>query len=265
MTVLPDYLKDVTREMAAKSAAIRRDFATHRLSAGENREGLVSQFLREHLPQKLGISSGLIFSSEGLFSNQADVIVVDHLNNAPLHATSRNTLWPVEAVYALVEVKTSLSPAEIKDSVAKCRRYKQMRRRFCTPLQQDKSLFVIWAFEGPSAETLKVNLSEELAPVPDGERPDLVVVLSGTVAMAGDYREIARLGQPESPYRNQLHARHGADLSTLLPGPIDVVDAGDNALLTWFTWFDSWLRLSDPRLTDPIQYLPAGMLAGRNF
>lgn len=250
--------------MAAKSAAIRRNFATHRLSAGENREDLVSQFLREHLPQRFGISSGLIFSSEGLFSNQANVIVVDHLNNAPLHASSRNNLWPVEAVYALVEVKTSLSPSEIKDSVAKCRRFKQMNRSFCKPLQQGKSLFVIWAFEGPSAERLKANLVAELTAVPDGERPDLVVVLSGTVAMAGDYREIARLGQPDSPHRNQLHARYGADLSSLLRGSLDVVDAGDNALLTWFTWFDSWLRLTDARLTDPLQYLPAGMVVGRD-
>lgn len=46
--VLPDYLADVAKAMSAKSAAIRRDFAKHRLSAGENHEKLVEDFLAGH-------------------------------------------------------------------------------------------------------------------------------------------------------------------------------------------------------------------------
>jgi hypothetical protein len=50
--ILPDYLADVGRDMAAKSAAIRRDFATHRLSAGENREDVRWRWaLAGHHPQ----------------------------------------------------------------------------------------------------------------------------------------------------------------------------------------------------------------------
>lgn len=48
----------------------------------------------------------MVISHEGLFSNQADLVVVDALNNSPLYGTSRNQLWPVEAVYSLLEVKT---------------------------------------------------------------------------------------------------------------------------------------------------------------
>ncbi|WP_414708831.1 DUF6602 domain-containing protein [Roseateles sp.] len=92
--------------MRAKSSSIRRDFASHRLSAGENREDLVAAFLSDHLPQRFGVGSGMVISHEGLFSNQADLVVVDALNNSPLYGTSRNQLWPVEAVYSLLEVKT---------------------------------------------------------------------------------------------------------------------------------------------------------------
>ena len=49
--VLPDYFEDVSRDMASKSAAIRRDFARHRPSAGDNREDLVEHFLKGHLPK----------------------------------------------------------------------------------------------------------------------------------------------------------------------------------------------------------------------
>ena len=116
--VLPDYLADVAKEMRAKSTAIRRDFATHRLSAGENREELVKRFLADHLPLRFEVSSGMVVSHNGGFSNQADLVVVDALNNSPLYASSANKLWPVESVLALFEVKTSLGPGELRDSIA---------------------------------------------------------------------------------------------------------------------------------------------------
>ena len=126
-SILANYLSDVAREMRAQSLAMRRDFATHRPSAGANREDLVESFLSQHLPKKFGVSTGLVISSEGVFSNQADLLVVDDQNNAPLYGTARNKLWPVEAISAFIEVKTSLGPAEIADAIAKARRFKCKR------------------------------------------------------------------------------------------------------------------------------------------
>lgn len=125
---LPDYLADVARALREQSASIRRDFAVHRLSAGGNREDLVERFLAEHLPERFGVSTGLVISHDGLFSNQADLVVVDTVNNAPLYGSFRNKLWPVESVYALVEVKTSLSPSELRDCVSKGRRFNESRK-----------------------------------------------------------------------------------------------------------------------------------------
>ena len=71
--VLPDYFEDVSRDMASKSAAIRRDFARHRPSAGDNREDLVEHFLKGHLPKRFGTGTGLIISHDGMFSKQADL------------------------------------------------------------------------------------------------------------------------------------------------------------------------------------------------
>ena len=145
--LLAQYLSDIARDMREKSAAIRRDFASHNLSAGENREDLVEGFLTTHLPPKFGVSTGMVISHDGVFSNQADLyVVVDEQNNAPLHASSRNKLWPVEAVYALVEVKTTLNPADLADAVAKGRRFKSLARRYCQVgqgLRITDSLFVI--------------------------------------------------------------------------------------------------------------------------
>ena len=256
---LAEYLEDVAEEMRHESAAIRRDFAKHRPSGGANREDLVKRFLTGHLPKRFGVSTGLVISHDGLFSNQADLVVVDDQNNAPLHPQSRNKLWPVEAVYALIEVKTELSPSELAKAIRSGRNFKRLRRAFCTtksPQIINDSLFVIWSFESPSPQTLKTNLLQALSEVPPAEQPDLVVVPDRLVAKSGSYLELARLGQPNSPYRRQLQYQHGSDLSALLPEPVDVFDLGKDSLLAWYVWFDLWLRQAGTRFTDPIAYLP---------
>ena len=252
--------------MSHKSTAIRRDFASHRSSAGTNREELVERFLVDHLPKRLGVSTGLIFSHEGKFSNQADLVVVDDQNNAPLYSDSPNKLWPVEAVYALIEVKTQLTPRDMADAISKGRRFKSLRRAFCetrSPQHIKESLFVIWSFESPCPQTLKSNLIEALSEVPRAEQPDLVVVPDRLVAKSGSYLELARLGQPDSSYRRNLHSQHGDNLSSLVPESVEVVELGANSLLAWYVWFDSWLRQAGTRFVNPIDYLPRGRNWGK--
>src|SRR5688572_30812635 len=106
--IFPDYFSDIARRMADESRAIRRDFASHHGSAGQNREGLVRVFLENHLPKRFSVDSGILVSRSRRFSKQADLVIVDYLHNAPLHGSSPNRLWPVEAVFALIEVKTKL-------------------------------------------------------------------------------------------------------------------------------------------------------------
>lgn len=264
--ILPEYLSDVAAEMRLKSTAIRRDFASHRPSAGENREDIVAEFLKNHLPRKFGISSGLVISHDGTFSNEADLLVVDKLNNAPLHGTARNKLWPVEAVYALIEVKTTLHPAELKDAIAKGQRFKSLKRHFCDGGQVQhifESLFVIWAFDSAAPSTVKDNLVAALKGVPRSEQPDFVVVLNSFVARTGSYFELAKIGQPDSALRKQMHAQHGADLEPLLSDLIEVSDFGTDALMAWYVWFDSWLRQAGSRLTYPHTYVPPDKIFGR--
>jgi hypothetical protein len=265
-STLSTYLADVAREMRAQSAAIRRDFATHRPSAGSNREDIVERFLAGHLPKRFGVSTGLVISAEGEFSNQADLVVVDDFNNAPLYPNARNRLWPVEAVAAFVEVKTMLNAAETSDAVAKARRFKTLGRTFCNAGGTQRivdSLFVLWGFDAPSFDTFKSNLTAALVGVPLSEQPDLVIVPDRLVARCGSYLELSKLGQPTSQHRADLHATHGSDLSSLLPGSNEVAELGENSLLAGFVWLDSWLRQAGSRLVDPIRYLPSDIAPTR--
>lgn len=267
--VLPGYFEDIANNLSNKSAAIRRDFASHRPSGGEHREEEVGKILEGLFPKRFGISTGLIFSHDGLFSNQSDLIVVDDQNNVPLYPENRSKLWPVESVYALIEVKTQLGPRELQDSIHKGRNFKRLQREFLTlhnnfPLQRiEASLFVIWAFESPSPNTLKQNLFNALANIPQDEHPDLIVVPDTLMAQSGQYMELAKLGMPNSPYRQKLESIYGQDLSGLIPEPAEVYDLKKNSLLAWYIWFDSWLRHAGPRYCDPKLYLPEQMIFGQ--
>lgn len=149
---IADYMTDAAKEMRRRSEAIRRDFAIHRGAAGDRREDLVTNFLEHHLPKRFGVRRGFAISSDGWASKQADVLVVDQDNNAPLHPASSHELWPVEAVYALVEVKTRLPPRELKDAVDKCRHFKRLCRRFVDDGSQrvKESLFAFGPLMAPS-------------------------------------------------------------------------------------------------------------------
>ena len=259
LMTLVEYMTDVAKEMSLQSTAIRRDFSQHRLSAGENRQDLVEKFLVNHLPERFGVSTGFVISQDGMFSSQADLVVVDKLNNAPLYRHNRNMLWPSEAVYALIEVKTKLDSRDLRDAVLKGQRFKRLTRRFCqtrTAQNIEDSLFVIWSFESSLPQTMKANLVAALRDVPWDERPDFVISLDGIVARSGSFLEISKLGKPNSPYRRNLIASHGEDLSRLLPEPVEVYALGSNSLLAWYVWFDSWLRQAGSRFTNPADYLP---------
>ena len=264
---LPEYIADVAKEMAYKSESIRRDFAHHRLSAGECREDLVKDFLQGHLPKRFGVSTGFAISTKDMPSPEADLLVVDHQNNAPLYPDNRKSLWPVEAIYALIEVKTNLNPTDLKDAISKGRKFKSLQRQFCdvpnSPQRIDDSLFVIWAFEAPCATTLKSNLMELLSNVPVNEQPDFIIVPNHLVVQSGSYMELAKLGQPGSNYRRELESRYGQELSGILPEPVQVDECKENSLFIWYTWFDSWLRRAGDRFTDPILYLPPDKVWGR--
>jgi hypothetical protein len=262
--VLPNCLADVANEMKAKSKAIRRDFASHRLSAGENRETLVADFLAGHLPRRFEVSSGMVISHNGVFSNQADLVVADALNNSPLYGRSANKLWPVESILALFEVKTSLDLNQLRDSIEKGRRFKTLKRRFFNPGNSQRisdSLFVIWAFDCPAPETLKQNLLRELAEVPRNEQPDFVIVPDRVVVRGGSYLELSTLGQAASLHRKQLEQQYGSNIETLLP-PLQVGDAGENSLMTWYVWFYSWLMQAGDRSATLTDYLPPDQIYG---
>jgi hypothetical protein len=256
---LPQYFKDISQELQRKSDAIRRDFSTHNGAAGSNRESLIAEALKVSLPDAYCIDTGLITSGEGKFSNQADLVITDNILNTPFYPNVQNRIFLVESVYALIEVKTSLNPTELKDALSKCRRFKNLKRTFSEapsyPIIKD-SLFILWAFESTSAPTVKNNLEQELSLIPVAEQPDFVIVPGKLIATCGQYRELSLFGAVGSLYRMELENKFGKELAGFRNGNSKVYDIGDDALLVWLIFFLSWLKRAGSRNPELLAYLP---------
>lgn len=254
-----DYFASIADELQRQSTRVRANFSTHRPSSGDNRESIVADFLQSHLPAAYGVSTGLVVSSDGVFSNQADVLITDIHTNSPLYSTMPERLWLAESVYAMIEVKTHLNPSDISDAISKCRRFKTLPRNFsplpAVPRIAD-SLYTIWAFESPAAETVKDNFVAALVDIPVNEQPDFIVVPDKLLAKAGQYYELAKLGQPGSQHRLQIESN--GSTNEVLGKCYEVWDLGHNSLMVWFSWLNTWLTGAGTRTAPVISYIPEG-------
>jgi hypothetical protein len=75
------------------------------------------KFLQDHLPGRYCVTSGEIADSAGNRSGQVDVLIYDGSTTRPLLDDGKNVILPAEAVLATIEVKSSLTVAEISKTV----------------------------------------------------------------------------------------------------------------------------------------------------
>lgn len=111
--------------------ALRREFATqwakmtttlpHHGERGRNDEERLRRLLRQILPRKYQIGTGFVATAHPRqpMSGQLDILVYDEQLNAPLFEQLIANVYPIEAVYAAIEVKSTLSVNETNDALKK--------------------------------------------------------------------------------------------------------------------------------------------------
>jgi len=104
---------------------------SHSLSTGEAREFVLKELLRQYLPAKLGAEKGVIISSveNELPSKQIDIIIYDKLNTPVLYSVENLRIFPIEGVYAVIEVKSYLDSEALKNAIENVRSVKKMTKK----------------------------------------------------------------------------------------------------------------------------------------
>lgn len=100
----------------------------HNAELGRMNETHLVKLLRRYLPAKFGIGTGFIQcgGSERRQSPQCDIIIYDAINNAPFYSSDAWSIFPIEMMYGVIEVKTTLDQDGLKKSFEDCAILREM-------------------------------------------------------------------------------------------------------------------------------------------
>ncbi len=90
----------------------------HRGELGRITEEIIKGVLERTLPKRFSIGTGVIINSNGEVSAQTDIVIYDNFFNSPLLTDYGARVFPVECVYATIEVKSVLNLRDLKKSIS---------------------------------------------------------------------------------------------------------------------------------------------------
>ena len=135
----------------------------HKGLRGNERAAALREFLASHLPAVFEVGNGEAIDFRDSRSGELDLFVYDRATAAALQTSHESALVPAEALYAVIEVKTTLSQNELDTSAIAAGKVRRLK-----PFKQD---FVAAQTEGGAATgrarcpylvfAYKTNLSEE--------------------------------------------------------------------------------------------------------
>ena len=152
-------------------------FIQHAGDKGENREEILMEFLEKHLPKRYGVTKGEVVTKDGKRSHAIDIIIYDALN-CPVLYSEKTSIVPIEGVYGIIEVKSSLSKAEFEDAASKIEGFKRLAprdlgviatREYVTVHRASRPFGIVLGYQlaKNSLESLKNNWQEQCAKVHD--------------------------------------------------------------------------------------------------
>ena len=110
---LDHYFSSVYIKLEADALLFNRKLPHAGLIGTEN-ETAIADVIRKFLPPKYGVEvNALVIDRFGKVSRQADIVIYD----AEKQASFFRKVYPIEIVYAVIEVKTSMSSTEAKSAM----------------------------------------------------------------------------------------------------------------------------------------------------
>jgi hypothetical protein len=266
---MQDYFKVLSHDLKNKSDLIRDYFKIHSGENGRNKEDLLINFLKSYLPNRYSLSTGFIFDTNDVKSNQNDIIIYDSFWSSILFPENVSQFFPIESVYGLIEVKSMLDTNALKETIKKAKTIKTMPIKGVTRNLGFNGIkepfYSIFAYESVSMEALKQTLATEYANTPLKERIDFIVILNKGLFYTGNYFEIVKYGMPNSQYRISLGQEGVEHIKNEYPSEIESWELNENSLFVWYTYLMSYLSYSADKISTMIDYLPPNETWGRKL
>ncbi len=128
---MPTNIEEIARiHETALSAELNLARATfdHAGQKGNSLEKAVQAMLQRFLPKKVGVTEGVVIDSDGFISSQLDIILYDRIHAQLFYGNGGTSVVPAEFVFAVGEVKATLTHAGYAQAFEAQQRVKQARR-----------------------------------------------------------------------------------------------------------------------------------------
>jgi hypothetical protein len=176
---------------------------THRGAKGSAREkALIQELLQNYLPTRFGLSRGEIIATNEEVSGECDAIIYDAFECPPLHTAGDYQIVPVEAAYAVIEIKSHLDSNELETTFKKFQKIKQLPKKAFIPVRPEQKLQIncygkkldhfpvvgfLFAYRSSAAlDTLAARLQELQQDTSPEHRIELVCVLNSGCLVNSD-------------------------------------------------------------------------------
>jgi hypothetical protein len=124
--ILAQYYRGITHQLRSEVDFINTLFQ-HQGVKGEGNETVLRDLLTRFIPRRYGVGTGVVIDRYGTQSRQIDIVIYDTLMYPSLLSLTSVHLFPVDIVYATIEVKTTLTSASARESIENLASVKRLK------------------------------------------------------------------------------------------------------------------------------------------
>lgn len=116
------------QEVLKKQIELSSISITHNGVMGEVNEKYFRDFLKTHLPGRYSVETAIVIDSTGKTSDQIDIVIYDSLYTPTLLGQNNHLYVPIEAVYAVLEVKPTVNKSYLEYAANKAQSVRKLHR-----------------------------------------------------------------------------------------------------------------------------------------
>lgn len=124
---LPKLLAGLHEDIQHRLGMARDSFG-HAVTKGDASEGVWLELLQNYLPKRYQAEKAFVVDSEGVFSDQIDVVVFDRQYSPFIFKFDEQIIVPAESVYAVFEAKQSINATQVKYAREKVESVRKLHR-----------------------------------------------------------------------------------------------------------------------------------------
>ena len=124
---LEQLLTGLHDDIESRLAIARRSFQ-HSGTKGDASEGVWLELLNKYLPRRYQAAKAHVVDSNGVFSDQIDVVVYDHQYSPFIFRYENQEIIPAESVYAVFETKQTINAENVKYAMEKAASVRKLHR-----------------------------------------------------------------------------------------------------------------------------------------